>query len=380
MQSRTTAVSQGSVCRSKKRQGKQSPADKEGGRVRLSPSACREGAYDFLNTVFEDKPLLNIEKDGNPLKIRKVFNTFRDKCELFFSGTDIKVPAIENGSQLLKMSALSSWFESTVENMGFFAEVRTFGEDMAYMNVLYHSSHLCDNLILFYAKPLEKLPEEAAQLYREWLAYVFKYMNVSMGVENHNDIMELEYIMDWFVEMANDEKDEERRKQVAKDYSKGGRYENEFDKISQMKVNPDELRHKLMVYDSEDEISKVLISHLYEGFDLIPEMSLHLWGYDETEEIAEDDDEYFDGYGCIVPHLTAILWDEDGVPGLLRMDIENDYNSSLYVGEWIRRLTLNEKTTKEDIDSFMRSGETATKFRMWHDQYEMIYNEFYGEV
>ena len=379
MQSRATAVSQGSVRSSKKRQGKQSPADKEGGRVRLSPSTCREGAYDFLNTVFEDKPLMNIKKDGNPLKIHKAYKTLRDKSELFFSGTDINVPVLENGSSLLKMSTLSSWFENTVENMGFFAEVRTFGEDMAYMNVLFHSSHLCDNLILFYAKPLEILPEEAAQLYREFLAYVFKYMNVSMGVENHNDIMELEYVMEWFVEMANDEKDEERRKQVAKEYSKEGRYENEFEKISKMEINPVELRHKLMVYDSEDEISKVLISHLYEGFDLIPEMSLHLWGYNETEDLAEED-EYYEGYGCIIPHLTAILWDEDGVPGLLRMDIENDYNSGLYVGEWVRRLTLNEKTTKEDIESFMQSGETAAKFRRWHDQYEEIYNEFYGKV
>ena len=97
-------------------------------------------------------------------------------------------------------------------------------------------------------------------------------------------------------------------------------------------------------------------------------------------ESGSEEDEYYEGYGCIIPHLTAILWDEDGVPGLLRMDIENDYNSGLYVGEWVRRLTLNEKTTKEDIESFMQSGETAAKFRRWHDQYEEIYNEFYGKV
>lgn len=379
MQQRTTTVSQRSLCRSKKRQDKQSPADKEGRRARLSPSACREGAYDFLSTIFEDKPLLNIEKDGNILNIKKVYKTFREKCKLFFSGTDIEIPDYKKGSLPLKMASLTSWFESTVENMGFFAEVRSSGTNLAYMNVLFHSSHLCDNIIIFYAKPLDILPKEAAQLYREFLAYVYKYMNVSMGTERHNDIPNLEYIMDWFVEMGNDDKDTERRKELAKNYALEGRYEKEFDRISKINVDPDELRYKLMVYDNEDDISKVLISHLYEGFDLIPEMNLQMWGYDETEETAEDD-EYYDGFGCIIPHWTTILWADDGVPGCLRMDLENNYNSGLYVGEWIRRLTLNEKITKEDIELFMRSGETAAKFRKWYDQYEQIYNEFYDEV
>lgn len=379
MQPRATAVSQGSVCRSQKRQDKQSPSDKEGWRARLAPSSCGAGAYDFLNTTFEDKPLVNIECDGKPLRMRKVYNTFRKKCELFFTGTDVVVPERGQGSLTLRMASLAAWFEEVVQNMGFFAEVRAYGNNLAYMNVMCHSSHLCDNVIVFYAKPLEKLPEEAAQLYREFLAYVFKYMKASMGTEAHCDVPQIELVTEWFVDMAEDDDDQKRRIQVAKDYSKEGRYEAEFNRIAAMKVNPDELRHKLMAYDSEDEISKVLISHLYEGFDLIPQMNLHLWGYDETEELAEED-EYFEGFGCIVPHMTSILWDEDGVPGSLRMDVENNYNSGLYVGEWIRRIALTEETTQEDIESFKQSGESAMRFRMWHDQYEMIYDEFYGKV
>lgn len=377
MQPRATAVSQGSVCRSQKRQDKQSPADKGGWRARLAPSPCGAGAYDFLNTTFEDKPLVCIENDGKPLRMRKVYNTFRKKCELFFSDTDITVPDYGQGSLTLRMASLATWFEDIVQNMGFFAEVKDYGNNLAYMNVMCHSSHLCDSVIVFYAKPLDKLPEEAAQLYREFLAYLFKYMNVSMGTGAHCDVPQIEYLSDWFVEMADDEADEKRRVQVVKDYSKEGRYEAEFDRIAAMEVCPDVLRHKLMTYDSEDEISKVLISHLYEGFDLIPQMNLQLWGYDETEELAEED-EYFEGFGCIVPHMTSIFWDEDGVPGSLRMDVENNYNGGLYVGEWIRHIALKEDTTQEEIECFKQSGEAARKFRCWYDQYEMIFNEFYG--
>lgn len=305
-----------------------------------------------------------------------MYGTFRKKCKLFFADTDIVVPDFDHGPLTLRMASLATWFEETVENMGFFAEVRAYDKGMAYMNVMCHSSHLCDNVIVFYAKPLEVLPDEAAQLYREFLAYVFKSMKVSMGTEAHCDAMALDCIMDFYTKMAEDEDDFKMRVQVAKDYSKGGRYEAEFDRIAAMDVNPDELRHKLLTYDSEDEISKVLISHCYEGFDLIPQMNIQLWGYDETAEIAEEDDE-FDGFVCIVPHMTSILWDEDGVPSYLRMDIENNYNSGLYVGEWIRHLALREDTTPGDIALFKQSGEAARRFRTWHDQYEEIYEEFY---